>query len=56
MVLDINVLEVKSLSIDCACYIIESIIMSGIFVYGTECNIELVLCLIVLMLDSDVGS
>ena len=37
------------------CPTMESIINSGIFMYGTECTVELVLSLSVLVFHSDVG-
>ena len=55
MLVDIPVLEGKVFSMDCACPIMESIINSGIFLYGTECTIDLVLSLSVLIFRSDVG-
>ena len=56
MVAEIPVLEGKSFSMDCACYAMESIIISGIFLYGDECTVDLVLSLRVLVFFSDVGS
>ena len=55
MLVDIPVLEGKVFIMDCACPIMESIINSGIFLYGTECTIELVLSLSVLIFLSYVG-
>ena len=54
MVVNINVLEGKSFSIDCACNTLESILNSGIFLYFAECTIDLVLSLRVLLFRSDV--
>ena len=56
VVVDIPVLEGKSFSMDCACPTMESIINSGIFLYGTECTVDLVLSLSVLLFRSYVGS
>ena len=56
MVVNIPVLEVKSFSMDFACPNMESIINSGIFLYGTNCTVDLVLPLSVLMFLSDIGS
>ena len=56
MVVNIPVLKGKTLSMDCACCTMETIIDSGIFLYGTECALDLVLSLSVLMFYSDVGS
>ena len=55
MVVKITVLEGKSFIMDFACFDMESII-SGIFLYGNDCTVDLVLYLRVLMLSSDVGS
>ena len=55
IVVDIPVLKGKTLSMDCACPNMESIINSAIFLYGTKCTIELILSLSVLMFRSDVG-
>ena len=55
-VVDIPVLEGKLFSMDCACFAIRSIISNGIFLYGTECTVDLVLFLSVLVFCSAVGS
>ena len=55
-VVDISVLERKSFSMDCACSDIGSIISNGIFLYGTECTVDLVLSLGVLIFCSIVVS
>ena len=55
MVFNITVLERKSFSMDCACPTMESIINSGIFLYGTKCTVDLVLSLSVVMFCSDVS-
>ena len=55
-VVDISVLEGKSFSMDCACFAIRSIISNGIFLYGTECTVDLVLSLSVLIFCSVVVS
>ena len=51
MVAHIPVLEEKAFSMDCACPTMETIINSGIFLYGIECTIDLVLYLRVLMIS-----
>ena len=56
MVVSITVLEVKAFSMDFTCLTMESIINSGIFLYGIKCTVDLVLSLIVLMFCSNVGS
>ena len=56
IVVDIPILEGRSFSMDCACSSMESIIISVIFLYGTECNVDLVLSLSVLIFHYDVGS
>ena len=56
MVVDISVLEEKASIVNFACSDMESIIASGIFLYGTECTVDLVLSLIVLMICSGVVS
>ena len=53
---NIPVLEGKAFSIDCACPTMESILNSDIFLYGTECTVDLVLSLRILMFHFDVGS
>ena len=55
VVFDIPVLGGKQFSMDCACPNMESIINSGIFMYGTECTVELVLSSIALMFHYNVG-
>ena len=52
VVVDIPVLEGKTFRMDCACSTIESIIISGIFLYGTKYNVDL----IIVIFRSDVGS
>ena len=49
MVVDIPVLEGKAFSIYFSCSSMESIIVSGIFLYGTECTVDLVLYLKILI-------
>ena len=56
MMVDIPVLEGKSFIMDFACPSMDSIINSGIFLYGNECTIDLVLSLSVRMFCSNVGS
>ena len=55
MVVDIPVLEGKSLITHCACLIMESIVNSSIFLYSTECTVDLILSLWVMMFHPDVG-
>ena len=55
MVVDINVLESKAFSMYCACSTMESIIISVIFLYGTNFTVDLVLSLSVMVFCSDVG-
>ena len=47
MVVDITFLGGTAFSMDFACSDMESIIISGISLYITECTVDLVLCLIV---------
>ena len=53
---DIPVLEGKSLSVDSNCSAIAPIISNGIFLYVTELTVDLVVSLSVLILLSAVGS
>ena len=55
MVVNIPILEGKESSMYCACPTMESIINSDILLYGTECTVDLVLSLSVLIFCSDVG-
>ena len=55
MVVDITVSEGKAFSMDCTCSDMESIIISSILLYGTECTVDMVLSLSVLVFRSDVG-
>ena len=56
MAVDIPIFKGKTLSMNCACSKIYSIIISGIFLYGAERTVYLVLSLSVLMFRSDIGS
>ena len=56
VVVNIPVLEGKAFSMDCACPNMESIVNSGILLYGTDCTVDMVLSLSVLMFCSDVGA
>ena len=49
MVVDVPVLEVKAFISYCACLTMDSIINSGIFLYGIECTVDLILPLSVMM-------
>ena len=55
-VVDIPVLEGKSFGMDCACSDIGSIISKGIFLYDTECAVDLGMSLSVLIFCSIVVS
>ena len=53
MVVDIPVLGVKEFRMDYACSAMDSIVISGIFLYGSKCTVDLVLSLSILMFRSD---
>ena len=53
MVVNIPILEGKPFIVYFACSNMESIINSGILLYGTECTVDLVLSLSALMFRSD---
>ena len=56
MVVDIHVYEGKVFIIYCSCSAMESIIINGIFLYGTHFTVDLVQYLSVLMFHSNIGS
>ena len=55
MVVGIPVLEEKAFRMDFACLTMYSIIKSGILMYDTECNVDLVLSLSALMFHFNAG-
>ena len=55
MVVEINVLEGKEFIMYCACSAMDSMIISGFFLYVDKCSIDLVPPLSILMFHFDVG-